>query len=121
MDNTLLLLILLMAKHTVADYFFQTSWMIQDKSIYAKRGGIAHAKLHGLLTFFVLWPLGVPAIFAIMLSALDAFIHYHVDYVKSNWMKKHNPSPNSQPYWAAHGIDQFLHFMTYILLIVLLS
>ena len=118
--NTLLLLTLLMLKHTIADYVMQTSWMITDKSQYGKQGGIAHAGFHGILTALILLLFSVPFLYALILSMLESSIHYHIDYIKSKWMRKNNPSPNSQLYWTAHGIDQYLHYLTYVLLIILL-
>jgi len=58
-------------------------------------------------------------LFAILLGLLDSAIHYHVDYVKSNFWKSKKLGPSDQVYWIAHGVDQFLHFMTYVLLVIL--
>ena len=119
--NILLLMSALMLKHTIADYVLQTTWMIFDKSQYGKSGGIAHAGLHGVLTLIILLIFSVPFVYALILSVAESFIHYHIDYTKSTWMKKHKPDPNSQLYWTAHGIDQYLHYLTYVALIILLG
>ena len=50
----------------------------------------------------------------------DYVFHYHIDYVKSNLWKRYNYGPNDQMYWVIHGTDQFLHLMTYVLIIYLL-
>ena len=109
-----------MLKHTIADYVVQTSWMIVEKSQYGKKGGLAHAGVHGFLTVLILLLFNVPFFYSILLGAMESVLHYHIDFYKSNWMKKHKPDPNSQLYWTAHGIDQYLHFLTYVLLIILL-
>lgn len=114
-----LILFLLLTKHVIFDYFLQSWWMIKDKSIYGAFGGIVHASLHGVGTFAALL-FFTPTVFAFLLAVADSLIHYHVDYIKSTWMKKNNPSTNSQAYWIAHGIDQYAHIMTYVLIVCIL-
>lgn len=104
-------------KHTIADYFLQYSWMIKDKGTYGAWGGIAHAKVHGLFTFWLLFSFSIPVVYAIMLALLDTFIHYHVDFVKSNVWKSKKLGPTDQLYWITHGVDQMLHLLTYVLII----
>ena len=106
-------------KHLIADYYTQYSWMIKDKGIYGAWGGIAHAGWHGILTFFVLEIFGLPFILSFLFGILDSVLHYHIDYVKSNFWKSKNLGPSDQMYWAVHGTDQFLHIMTYVLIILL--
>lgn len=106
-------------KHLIADYYTQYSWMIRDKATYGAWGGIAHAGWHGILTFFVLEIFGLPFILSLLFGILDSVLHYHIDYVKSNFWKSKNLGPSDQMYWAVHGTDQFLHIMTYVLIILL--
>ena len=106
-------------KHLIADYYTQYSWMIRDKATYGAWGGIAHAGWHGILTFFVLEIFGLPFILSLLFGILDSVLHYHIDYVKSNFWKSKNLGPSNQMYWAVHGTDQFLHIMTYVLIILL--
>jgi len=113
MSMTLTLITLFVIKHTIADYFMQYSWMIKDKGTYGAWGGIAHAKFHGLLTFLLLL-LFVNPLTAFLFGALDSIIHYHVDYVKSNFWKSKNLTAMDQQYWIAHGVDQLAHLLTYI-------
>jgi hypothetical protein len=115
----LVILTLLMTKHIIADYFTQYSWMIEDKGTYGAWGGIAHSGWHGALTFFVLSITGIPLFFSFLMGVLDTVIHYHVDFVKSNVWKKKKLGPTDQLYWVAHGVDQFAHFLTYVLIILL--
>jgi len=117
----LTILVFLMMKHVVADYVLQFPWMWRDKAYYGKFGGLAHAGFHGLLTFFVLLPTSVPVFYSFLLGLLDSLAHYHIDYVKSRWIKKHAPFPNTQEYWTVHGIDQFLHFLTYAAIVTLVQ
>ena len=113
--SSIIVLTGLMIKHTIADYFMQYSWMIKDKATYGAWGGVAHAKLHGLFTFIILL-LYVNPLTAFLFGALDSIIHYHIDYVKSNAWKTKKLTSNDQMYWVIHGVDQFAHFLTYMLI-----
>ena len=113
-------LFLLLTKHTIADYFLQYGWMIRDKGTYGAKGGIAHAGVHGLLTFVVLTACGISPLWALLMGVLDSVIHYHVDYAKSNFWKEKKLTAADQLYWVSHGIDQYLHVLTYYLIIGLI-
>jgi hypothetical protein len=115
----LILLLGLMIKHTIADYFMQYSWMLKDKAIYGGPGGVAHASYHGTLTFVVLELCGIGWPISLALGIADAVIHYHIDYVKSNVWKDYNFGPQDQLYWVTHGVDQFAHFLTYLVIVYL--
>ena len=110
----------LLTKHIIADYFTQYPWMYKYKGIYGHPGGLAHAGWHGLLTtiicysFVGIWP-------AVLLGLLDSVVHYHVDYVKSNSWKRWPCTPQDQLFWIIHGVDQYLHGMTYFLILHLVS
>ena len=117
----LMIITLLMIKHIIADYFTQYSWMIKDKGTYGAMGGLAHSGWHGALTFMVLAICGVPTLFSIMLGLLDSVIHYHVDYVKSNFWKRKKLGPADQMYWVTHGVDQLAHFLTYVLIVIIIT
>ena len=116
---SLMLITLLMTKHVIADYFMQYSWMIKDKGTYGAWGGLAHSGYHGILTLFVLLILDIPIVYALLLSIADSVIHYHVDYVKSNFWKEKKLTAMDQQYWIAHGVDQFAHFLTYVGIVIL--
>ena len=118
--SSIIVLTGLMIKHTIADYFMQYSWMIKDKATYGAKGGLAHAGWHGILTMLVLIGFNVPTLYSIFLGILDAVLHYHIDFLKSNVWKTKKLTPNDQMYWVIHGVDQFAHFLTYILIICLL-
>lgn len=120
-EQLLLVFILLMGKHTIADYFLQRMWMIRDKSVYGARGGIAHAFTHAVGTAIVLVPFLVSNFLAIVLAMLDGVIHYHIDYVKSNIWKKHDLDSTQTLYWVLQGVDQYLHFLTYALIILIIG
>lgn len=114
-----------MLKHTIADYFMQYRWMMKDKGTYGALGGVAHSSWHGILTGLVLVyfnPMGgVPILWCVLLGVLDSIIHYHIDYVKSNVWRIKKYGPEDQMFWVTHGVDQFLHFATYILIVGLID
>ena len=109
-------------KHIIADYFLQFSWMIRDKGFYGEWGGIAHSGMHAFFTLFVLLlaNTGLHIILLTLLSILDGVIHYHIDWVKSNVWREKRYTSQDQMYWVTHGVDQGMHFMTYILIILFL-
>lgn len=113
------LMTLFIVKHTVADYFMQYSWMIKDKGTYGAKGGVAHATWHGILTNIVLLFFTDP-LTAAFFGTLDAVIHYHIDYAKSNIWKSKGYTSIDQMFWVTHGVDQLLHLLTYIGIIYLL-
>lgn len=103
------LLILLLLKHLIVDFFLQTNDMIQHKGQYGHPTGLLHSFLHGIGTFIVFgnWvDLGT----AIALGGIDMMIHYHIDWIK---MQFKYPITDKK-FWWAFGLDQFLHQMTYI-------
>ena len=118
--NELTIITVLLFKHTLADYFFQYSWMIKDKGLYGAPGGVSHAGVHWLLTFICLGFLGVPILYSFVLSVFDGVVHYHIDYVKNNVWKSKKLTPADQLFWVAHGVDQFAHILTYVVIILLL-
>ena len=108
-------------KHLIADYYLQYSWMIKDKGTYNAIGGIAHSGLHAIFTFTLLYLFGFGYFWSFPMAVLDYLLHYHIDYTKSNIWKRNKYGPNDQMYWVIHGTDQFLHMMTYILIIWILG
>lgn len=118
MTTTLLIIAVLLAvKHTIADFFVQVPFMYLNKGTYGHPGGILHALVHGAMTFFV-FMFFTPH--ATMLAVIDTVAHYHIDFAKNNVVKYYNwgPTTHSQ-YWMAVGVDQLLHMLTYIGLLVL--
>ena len=112
----------LMIKHCLADYFLQTTWMINDKPNYGKPGGLFHSGEHGVLTWITL-SFFINPFLALVYGLLDFALHYHIDWTKSNYIRgnfRFSQSYLTQvdpQYWWAMGIDQTLHFLTYVLIV----
>ena len=115
----LFVLVGLQAKHFVADYLLQSRWMIAGKASFAKPGGYAHVAVHVLGSLLVLMLAGVPAAMITGLIIAEAIAHYVIDYVKARWSLAHPSDPERKSYWVAHGADQFIHQLTYALMLFL--
>lgn len=110
----LILLLLFQIKHLLADFVWQTGWMVRNKGIYGHPGGIAHAGLHCLLTVPVLiWtPMATLAVLGV--AAVEFVLHYHIDWTKDRLLKQSGWSPREKGYWGLTGLDQFAHQVTYV-------
>lgn len=110
----ILLLFLLITKHFILDFVVQSPYMYLNKGEYFHLGGILHAGLHGIGTYFSLIISGF-TIEPILLAAFDVCIHYHIDYFKTNINQYYGWVCNtSDKFWLLTGLDQYLHYLTYI-------
>lgn len=120
MNETLILITLLFTKHFVVDFPLQTRFQWSNKGTYFHPGGMLHAGLHGVGTFVCfVWYAPLAAIY---LALWDMFIHYHVDWAKMNLNARMNWAPNThEQFWWLLGLDQFLHALTYIALVAMVT
>lgn len=114
-------IIFFVVKHFIVDFLLQPAYMYKNKGIYGHPGGLYHSGLHALVTFvfllFILNPIG-----AFNLALLEFIIHYHIDWAKIQVCQKKGWGPTtSEWYWYTLGLDQFLHYMTYVWFLYLLS
>lgn len=114
----ILLITLLVIKHFVCDFVLQTGYMIKEKGTYGALGGIEHALFHAvgtLLVLVVMMPHQV--MLCVFCAGLDGIMHYHIDWVKCYLSQDYS---QSQPqYWWLFGADQMLHYLTYIIILLL--
>jgi len=78
-------LALFQVKHYLADFHWQTLWMVETKGRYGHPGGLVHAGLHGLLSLPVLMvaaPFFAPGLFAALVIG-EVVLHYHIDWSKA--------------------------------------
>jgi hypothetical protein len=116
----LLLMTLLGAKHFICDFPLQAHpYQYRNKGTYGHPGGLLHSGIHGLATWWILaW--FVDPMYALFLAALDSGVHYHVDWAKMNLNAKLGLKPdNSEWFWILLGLDQLLHFLTYIAIVAM--
>ena len=109
------LLLALQIKHFIIDFPLQTRYQWSNKGTWGHPGGILHAALHALGTFTVLYIFIENAQLALWLALADGFIHYHIDWAKMKLNAKMGWGPTTHPqFWVLLGLDQFLHQLTYI-------
>lgn len=122
------LILLFQLKHLLVDFVFQTKYQYSNKGKFMHPGGLLHSALHGISTTIVLqffYSLDI----SILLGILDAFLHYFIDYSKTNitntykWCRRENGKLIivSNLYFISMGIDQFLHQLTYFIIIYIVT
>lgn len=100
-------------KHFICDFLLQFNIMIREKGTYGAKGGIYHAGIHGVFTLILLIPF-YPVV-AISAAILDALAHYHIDWAKQQVSQ--NLTPADREFWIWLGLDQCLHYLTYVVII----
>jgi hypothetical protein len=112
----ILLLTLFGIKHFIFDFLLQRAYQYQNKGIYGHFGGVLHAGLHGIGTFACLVLFN--PFFALVAAIFDSVVHYHVDWAKTNINSRFGWGPNThEEFWWLLGLDQLLHYLTYIAII----
>jgi len=104
-------------KHIVIDYYLQFPFMYLNKGKYGNIKGLSHSVAHGVGTFLVLLYFGIDLNLLLIASVFDFVLHYHIDYIKSNLMRRNKYSSADQMFWVLHGTDQLLHLITYFVII----
>ena len=114
MNFLLFLIILFQVKHLLADFIWQSTWMVQTKGIYGHIGGICHSGMHAAFSLVIL-VFAAPTLLAAILIAVGEFIvHYHLDWYKDRELKRHGYTMQQKGFWALAGLDQFAHQLTYV-------
>ena len=112
-------LFLLFTKHLIIDFPLQTPYQWMNKGTYGHPGGLLHAGLHALGTYIVFIILNASIEGAFILAFIDGFLHYHIDWVKMKLNKFYGWTPKNPQFWTLLGLDQYLHLLTYLLLVIL--
>jgi len=119
MSPEVVLLFLLVIKHTFADLFLQTFNKNIDKTKYLGNGQIHYAQ-HSLLTFLI--TLNFTSVeCALVVSLLDHLAHWHIDFWKSTCVKLLGISRSSPTFFRVQTLDQVLHFSTYFAIVALVA
>lgn len=118
--NDIQLVVLLLAlfgiKHFVIDFPLQRAYQYQNKGTYGHPGGLFHAGLHGMGTWFCLF--WINPFWATLMAVFDAFVHYHIDWAKMRLNAHFGWGPTThEEFWILLGFDQLLHWLTYVLII----
>jgi hypothetical protein len=106
----------LISKHFIVDFPLQGPYQYKNKGTYGHPGGILHAGLHGLATFgIIVW---LSPILAAFIALVEAIAHYHIDWAKMNLNARMAWRPdNSEYFWWLLGLDQWLHYCCYVLIV----
>lgn len=114
------LLVLLQIKHFLADFPFQTEYMLRktakDNWLFPL---LSHAFAHGLGTAIVLTLILKPGMSIgsiYLLGLLDLLCHFFIDLWKARFARY---PISDKRFWIALGFDQFLHQLTYLLIAAL--
>lgn len=123
MDLPLTLITAFAVKHFICDFPLQRKFQYENKGIYGHPGGLIHSGCHAVGTLFVLSifaPLTLSGWTIASLMLFDAVTHYHIDWLKVNVCEFFGlKADNSEWFWHILGVDQLLHFLTYVAIVVL--
>jgi hypothetical protein len=112
--------LVMMAKHVLADFILQTSWMAQGKD--ARRGWalplFVHCSIHGVATTAIVLALEPRLWF---LGLVDFGVHIACDRAKGFTVSRLSLTPADAWFWWLLGIDQALHHVTDFVLAVILT
>ena len=115
--DVIVVMILLQVKHLVFDFILQTPYQWMNKGTYGHPGGVLHSGLQAIgtaIAFFYFIPFWT----MVLISLVDAIVHYHVDWTKMNLNKKLCLTPQTEEFWWLLGADQFAHQATYVFLVM---
>ena len=108
----------LMLKHAVADFYFQTPYQYLNKGTYGHPGGFLHAGIHVALTplvYLVLLPGSL--LVAVGVAFGEFAVHYHVDWLKEQITRRNGLTIDDPGFWHAMGTDQLVHGLTYVAIV----
>jgi hypothetical protein len=111
----------LMIKHTLADFYLQTPYQYLNKGTYGHPGGMIHAAIHVALTPLVYLVLVPGSLLLAGSIALGEFlVHYHVDWLKEQILRRNGLTMQTPGFWHALGTDQLIHGLTYLVIVAVL-
>lgn len=106
-------LALLLFKHFLCDFVFQTQWQIRQKGQYGKPGGLVHSGIHVVGTALALLPAMLPVATVAAVMAAEFVVHYHIDWSKEKLVRRFDWRDGAR-FWNAIGLDQLAHGLTYL-------
>lgn len=108
--------ILLNLKHLICEFIVQTPHIAESKMRYGSINSIIHLFHHAFGTLVVGLLVDFNIGLTLGLIAVESLLHYHIDWLH---MKFGAHSYKDKRYWQWLGIEQFLHYQTYMLMIIL--
>jgi Protein of unknown function (DUF3307) len=120
-EAILALMTVLAIKHFVLDFITQTPYQWMNKGTYGHPGGILHSGLHALVTVMLLLFFTSNIALIALIGVFEFIVHYHMDWAKMNLNKRKGWAANTHAeFWVLTGFDQFVHSMTYIVILAIL-
>lgn len=120
MDDILFIIIqfsiLLNLKHFISEFILQTPEIAGSKTRYGSINSFIHIIHHAFGTMMALLIIDIPTSITLGLVALEAFIHYHVDWLT---MRFGAQSYKDKTYWQWLGAQQFAHHITYVIIVIM--
>ena len=114
----LIFLTAVQVKHMLADFWWQSSWMVANKGRYGHPAGLSHAGLHAVLTLAILLGLAVFApLLSVLVAATELVLHYHIDWMKERLLQNGPSDITDSGFWRGIGLDQLAHQLTYVALL----
>jgi hypothetical protein len=112
------LYILIQIKHWYIDFASQTKNELDHKGIYGSMQGMTHSIKHGIATLFCILAITGQGYFlyATVLAIIDTVLHYHIDWVKTNYGEK---DMSVRKFWNHLGLDQMAHQLTYLFILTM--
>lgn len=95
-----------MFAHWVADFVCQSDWMAQNKS-KSNQALTIHCNVYSLVIGLMTWNF--------LFGLAVGLIHYPVDYITSRINSKLWAEKKVHWFFVSVGFDQFIHFVTLIL------
>ena len=110
-------LVLLEVKHFICDFVVQTGYQVSNKGTYGHPGGLLHAGLHGIASLPAIILLTRSPLVIAVIVVSEFIVHYHVDWLKAAINRVRGLSYDDLLYWVVFGADQFVHQVTYIVIL----
>jgi len=105
---------ILLTKHFVCDYPLQTAYQLQNKGTYGHPGGILHAGIHAVATTIAFLAITPTFVVGVGIVVGEFLVHYHIDWIKQQFMKREGWTTADNGFWVTLGLDQFAHHLTYV-------
>jgi hypothetical protein len=112
----LIVVALLLCKHMVFDFVLQTRYQLDHKHIYGHPGGLLHAGLHLVGTAAAIAVARPSPMLLGAILAAEFVVHYHVDWIKEQLLRRSGWARSDVRYWVVFGGDQLIHQLGYILI-----
>ncbi len=110
--------VLLNLKHFICEYILQDEHIFKARFRYGSINSFVHTLYHAFGTMVAGLLLKFDLALIVGLVLIEAVIHYHIDWAIAHFGAK---SYKDKKYWQWFGAEEFLHHITFILMILLVK